>query len=98
MERQYQAVLDVEVGVTVVDVRERFGVSRPVERWTSRYRFGGLEALADRSRRPRSSPRQMGAEVESPRPSRATTSRTSSTFTGPRRRLVPKQFTNGSKG
>jgi hypothetical protein len=30
----------------------------------TRYRSGGLEALADRSKRPKSSPWQMSGEVE----------------------------------
>ena len=49
MEQRYQAVLEVQAGVPVVDVAERFGVSRQaVHRWKSRYESGGLEALADR--------------------------------------------------
>jgi Homeodomain-like domain len=35
-----------------------------VHRWKSRYQSGGLEALADRSKRPKSSPWQASAEVE----------------------------------
>src|SRR3954447_10182887 len=65
MEQRYQAVLEVQSGVPVVDVAERFGVSRQaVHRWKNRYQSGGLEALADRSKRPRSSPWQVPAEVE----------------------------------
>jgi transposase InsO family protein len=65
MEQRYQAVLEVQAGVPVVDVAERFGVSRQaVHRWRNRYQAGGLEALADRSKRPRSSPWQVPAEVE----------------------------------
>src|SRR5690349_19003645 len=65
MEQRYQAVLEVQAGVPVVDVAERFGVSRQaVHRWVSRHRSGGLEALADRSKRPKSSPWQVSAEVE----------------------------------
>src|SRR4051794_24482414 len=65
MEQRYQAVLEVQAGVPIVDVAERFGVSRQaVHRWQNRYRSGGLEALADRSKRPKSSPWQVSAEVE----------------------------------
>jgi transposase InsO family protein len=65
MEQRYQAVLEVQAGVPVVDVAERFGVSRQaVHRWKNRYQFGGLEGLADRSKRPKSSPWQVPAEVE----------------------------------
>src|SRR4051794_24363964 len=65
MEQRYQAVLEVQAGVPIVDVAERFGVSRQaVHRWQNRYRSGGLEALADRSKRPKSSPWQVPAEVE----------------------------------
>jgi transposase len=65
MEQRYQAVLEVDAGVPVVEVAQRFGVSRQaVHRWVARYRDGGLEALADRSKRPKSSPWQMSGEVE----------------------------------
>src|ERR671939_1924071 len=65
MEQRYQAVLEVQAGVPVVDVAKRFGVSRQaVHRWMNRYESGGLEALADRSKRPKSSPWQVPAEVE----------------------------------
>ena len=65
MEQRYQAVLEVQAGVPVVDVAQRFGVSRQaVHRWKRRYESGGLEALADRSKRPKSSPWQVPGEVE----------------------------------
>src|SRR3954451_14635378 len=65
MEQRYQAVLEVQAGVPIVDVAQRFGVSRQaVHRWRNRYQYGGLEALADRSKRPKSSPWQVSAEVE----------------------------------
>ena len=35
-----------------------------VHRWKNRYQSGGLQALADRSKRPKSSPWQVSAEVE----------------------------------
>ena len=44
---------------------EEFGVSRPTGRlWRERYRAGGVEAIAERSRRPRHSPRQTAPELE----------------------------------
>jgi transposase InsO family protein len=49
----------------VVEVAERYGVGRQtVHGWLGRYRTGGLEALADRSHRPRHCPQQMPATVE----------------------------------
>jgi transposase-like protein len=44
-------------GLTVIEVAERYSVSRQaVHGWLRRYRTGGLEALADRSHRPRRCP------------------------------------------
>lgn len=65
-EQRYQAVLAViKDGETVTDVAARFGVSRKtVHQWLGRYEADGLEGLADRSHRPRSSPLQMPAVVE----------------------------------
>jgi transposase len=65
-EQRYQAVLAVlKDGETVVSVAARFGVSRKtVHQWLARYEADGLEGLADRSHRPRSSPLQMSAVVE----------------------------------
>src|SRR5215207_165368 len=52
-------------GLTVIEVADRYGVSRQtVHGWLGRYRSGGLEALADRSHRPRRCPHQMPAAVE----------------------------------
>src|SRR4051812_41582830 len=54
-EQRYQAVLAViEDGVPVTEVAAKVGVSRQtLHSWLSRYAGGGLEALADRSHRPR---------------------------------------------
>ena len=42
-----------------------FGISRPTGRlWLQRYRAGGVEAIAERSRRPLHSPRQTAPELE----------------------------------
>ena len=44
----------------------RFGISRKTAyKWLERFRRGGLAALADRSRRPRYSPKQCHAQLES---------------------------------
>jgi transposase len=52
-------------GLRVVEVADRYGVSRQaVHGWLRRYTNGGLEALADRSHRPHSCPHQMPATVE----------------------------------
>jgi transposase InsO family protein len=65
-EQRYQAVLAViEDGVAVTEVAAKVGVSRQtLHAWLSRYGEGGLEALVDRSHRPRSCPHQMDAAVE----------------------------------
>src|SRR5919112_1222407 len=57
-EQRYRAVLDVEAGVPVTEVAERFGVSRQaVHRWIGWYRDEGLAGVVDRSHRPRAHPR-----------------------------------------
>lgn len=44
---------------------QEFGISRPVGyEWLGRYREGGIEAVAERSRRPHHSPRRTSAQVE----------------------------------
>jgi transposase InsO family protein len=64
-EQRYRAVLEVQAGVPVTEVAERFGVSRQaVHRWIGWYREEGLDGLADRSSRPHSSPGQTSPEVE----------------------------------
>jgi transposase InsO family protein len=51
-------------GANVKQLCARFGVSRKTAyKWIGRYRAGGREALADRSRRPRSSPNQTSPEM-----------------------------------
>src|SRR3954468_6870569 len=64
-EQRYRAVLEVQAGVLVTEVAERFGVSRQaVHRWIGWYRDEGLEGLADRSHRPHAHPAQTSPEVE----------------------------------
>ena len=67
MEQRYDAVLGViRDGYTVTEVATKFGVSRQsVHAWLARYEAGGLEALGERSRRPRTSPNQIDAHLES---------------------------------
>ena len=66
MEQRYQAVVAVvRDGFSVTAVAEKWGVSRQsVHAWLARYREGGLEALADRSHRPKHCPHQVAADVE----------------------------------
>jgi len=65
-EQRFNAVMEVlRDGLTVIEVADRYGVSRQaVHDWLRRYRTGGLEALADRSHRPHSCPHQMTPEIE----------------------------------
>jgi transposase len=59
-EQRYHAVLEVLDAVPIVEVAERYGVSRQsVHAWVRRYQAGGLEGLADRSHRPASCPHQL---------------------------------------
>jgi len=66
VEQRYQAVLEVlNDGATVIDVAERFGVTRQtVHRWLRRYAAQGLAGLADTSSVPGSCPHQMAPAVE----------------------------------
>jgi len=65
-EQRCNAVMEVlGDGLTVIEVADRYGVSRQtVHSWLGRYRTGGLAALADRSHRPRRCPHQMPAAVK----------------------------------
>ena len=65
-EQRYQAVLSViEDGLQVTEAAAKAGVSRQsLHSWLSSYAQGGLEALVDRSHRPRSCPHQMDPAVE----------------------------------
>jgi transposase len=65
VEQRYRAVLAVVSGPSITDVAAEVGVSRQtVSAWVARYRERGLGGLSDRSRRPRSRPRQCLGEVE----------------------------------
>jgi transposase InsO family protein len=65
-EQRCNAVMEVlRDGLTVTEVADRYGVSRQtIHGWLRRYRTGGLDALADRSHRPRRCPHQMPADLE----------------------------------
>lgn len=66
VEQRYAAVLEViRDGLAVVDVADRYGVSRQsIYTWVARYEAGGLAGLADRSHRPARCPHQLASEVE----------------------------------
>jgi transposase len=66
VEQRYQAVREVlDTGAPITQVAANYGVDRrTLHRWITRYANGGLEALADRSTRPDSSPHQMAARIE----------------------------------
>lgn len=65
VEIRLRAVTEVNDGVPVCEVAERYGVTRQtVTAWRKRYEAGGLDALADQSRRPHSSPGRIAADVE----------------------------------
>lgn len=64
-EHRYRAVLQVLDGAPVTEVARQFGASRQsVYAWKARYEAEGLAGLAERSRRPHTSPTQLPAEVE----------------------------------
>jgi transposase InsO family protein len=64
-EQRYRAVLEVMAGVPVIEVAERYGVSRQsVHAWLGRYRDEGPPGLADRSHRVHAHPWQIPAELE----------------------------------
>jgi transposase InsO family protein len=66
VEQRYAAVLEVvRDGVPVVEVADRYGVSRQtIYTWVANYEAGGLAGLVDRSHRPASCPHQIPSELE----------------------------------
>jgi transposase InsO family protein len=65
MEYRYRAVREVLAGSPIGEVAARYGTSRQsVHAWRRRFQQEGMPGLADRSRRPRSSPSRLPAEVE----------------------------------
>ena len=64
-ERREFVELASNEGANFAVLCRRFGVSRKTGyKWLGRFREGGVEALADRSRRPLNSPRRTSREVE----------------------------------
>ncbi|MDP4512145.1 IS481 family transposase [Nonomuraea turcica] len=65
VEYRYRAVREVLGGSPIGEVAARYGVSRQsLHGWRKRFEQEGMPGLADRSRRPKSSPRRLPAEVE----------------------------------
>lgn len=65
VEQRYRAVLEALDGSPVSEVAVRYGVSRQaVYTWKSKYQSGGIEGLREGSRRPRTSPTPLAADIE----------------------------------
>ncbi len=65
VEYRYRAVCEVLAGSPIGEVAVRYGTSRQsLDTWRTRFTVEGKAGLADRSRRPRTSPTRLGAEVE----------------------------------
>ncbi|CAM5671243.1 IS481 family transposase [Streptomyces mordarskii] len=65
VEQRYRAVLEVLDGSPVSEVAVRYGVSRQtIYTWKYKYDTDGFEGLREKSRRPRTSPTRLPAEIE----------------------------------
>ncbi|MDP9847003.1 IS481 family transposase [Streptosporangium lutulentum] len=65
VEYRYRAVREVLAGSPIGEVAARYGTSRQsVHTWRQRFQQEGMPGLADRSRRPRTSPTRLSAEIE----------------------------------
>ena len=66
VEQRFAAVLEVvRDGLPVVEVADRYGVSRQtIYTWVANYEAGGLAGLVDRSHRPARCPHQIPSELE----------------------------------
>jgi len=65
VEYRYRAVREVLGGSPIGEVAARYGTSRQsLHGWRRRFEQEGMPGLSDRSRRPRSSPRRLAAELE----------------------------------
>ncbi len=65
VEQRHKAVLEVLAGNSVVEVAERYGVSRQtLHRWLGRYARSGIGGLADASPRPARCPHRTPPAVE----------------------------------
>jgi transposase len=64
-EYRYRAVREVLGGSAVGEVAERYGTTRQsLHAWRKRFEAEGMPGLADRSRRPKSSPSRVDAGIE----------------------------------
>jgi transposase InsO family protein len=65
VEYRYRAVCEVLGGSPIGEVAARYGTSRQsLHAWRHRFQQEGMSGLADRSRRPRTSPNRVDAEIE----------------------------------
>jgi transposase InsO family protein len=65
VEYRYRAVCEVLGGSPIGEVAARYGTSRQsVHGWRQRFQQQGMPGLADRSRRPHSSPTRLPADIE----------------------------------
>ncbi|WP_198152842.1 helix-turn-helix domain-containing protein [Pseudofrankia sp. DC12] len=65
VEYRYRAVCEVLGGSPIGEVAVRYGTTRQsLDTWRTRFTAEGKTGLADRSRRPRTSPMKLDAEVE----------------------------------
>jgi transposase InsO family protein len=65
VEYRYRAVCEVLGGSPIGEVAARYGTSRQsLHTWKKRFQQEGTTGLADRSRRPRTSPNRVDAEIE----------------------------------
>lgn len=66
MSQRYEFVLSAICGdLPFAELCRRYGISRKTGyKWFSRYRAGGIPALVERSRRPRTSPRRTDSAME----------------------------------
>ena len=64
-EYRYRAVREVLGGSPIGEVAERYGTTRQsLHSWRKRFEAEGMPGLVDKSRRPKSSPSRVDAEVE----------------------------------
>jgi len=64
-EQRFMVVQEHDEGVSITELAEMHGVARKtIYKWIDRYRQDGLSGLADLSRRPHQSPRQVSEQVE----------------------------------
>jgi transposase len=65
VEYRYRAVCEVLGGSPIGEVALRYGTTRQsLDTWRTRFKQEGMAGLADRSRRPHTSPTKLDADVE----------------------------------